>query len=271
MLQLSAYFSSIANTAADQQITAIADGLIYTRDNAIVVPPDMPRVLAANFFGTNMTTAKFKPASYRRFGDYWVLPIATAIGGAGAVTPYLDLTGLDYSGQPLILQPQEELPAYAQQTSAGAQNAYAFVLFGHEAVKPLKGRFFTVHATGTTTLVANAWTAAPITLDTGLPAGRYRLVGSRVRSPGCLAFRWIIIQQHNRPGGFGFQGDTSFEAYGQRNGGWGPWGEFDNLTIPTPELWSTSADTSQQVWMDLELLSENPKFPVGAPATPGGH
>lgn len=269
-LQLSAYFSSIANTAADQQIVAVPDGLIYTRDNAIVVPPDMPKALMIGFFGTNMTKAVLKPASYRRFGDYWIFPYATAIGGAGAQTPYLDVTGLDYSGQPLILQPQEELPAYAQQSSAGAQNAYAFVLFGSDSVHPLKGKFFTVHATGTNTLVANAWSPVAITLDTGLPAGRYRLVGARVKTAGCLAFRVIIIQQHNRPGGLGMQGDTSFEAYGQRNGGWGEWGQFDNLTIPTIEVWSTSADTSQNVWLDLELVSETPGHPVGAPARLGG-
>src|SRR5215472_9837227 len=141
-LQLSAYFASIPNTAADQQLIAVADGLIYTRDNAIVVPPDMPRVLIAGFFGTNMTKAVFKPASYRRFGDYWVYPYANAIGGAGNTTPYLDVTGLDFSGAPLQLQPQEELPAYAQQSSAGAQNAYCFVLFGPDNVRPIRGKYF---------------------------------------------------------------------------------------------------------------------------------
>jgi len=269
-LQLSAYFSNIANTAADQQLVAVADGLIYTRDNALVVPPDMPNVLFAGFFGTNMTVAKFKPASYRRFGDYWVFPYANAIGGAGALTPYLDTTGMEYSGAPLQLQAQEELPAYAQQSSAGAQNAYCFVLFGPGPMHPTRGRYFTVHATGSTTLVANAWTSVPIVLDTGLPAGRYRLVGARAKSAGCLAFRVIIIQQHNRPGGLGFQGDTSFEPYGQRGGGWGEWGQFDNLTIPTFEFWSTSADTAENMWLDLELISETPSHPVMAPARPGG-
>jgi hypothetical protein len=264
-LQLSAYFGSIANTAADQQIPAIADGLIYTRDNAIVVPPDMNQVLAAFFFGTNLTTAKFKPASYRRFGDYWVLPYSQAIAGAGGQQPYLDLSGHDESGMPLVLSPQEELPAYAQQSSAGAQNAYAFVLFGNAPVTKRRGKFFTVRATGTTTLVANAWTAVAITLDTGLPTGRYSLVGARCKSAGCLAFRFIIIQQHNRPGGFGFQGDQVFESLGQRNGGWGEWGQFDHLTIPTVEFWSTSADTSETIWMDVELISEVPLHPVTAP------
>jgi hypothetical protein len=268
-LQLSAYFASIPNTVADQQLIAVPDGLIYTRDNAIVVPPDMNKVIAAFFFGTNMTVAKFKPASYRRFGDYWVLPYSQTISGAGAVQSYLDLSGGEYSGQPLVLKPQEELPAYAQQSSAGAQNSFCFVVFSDKGRLQQHGQYFTVHGTSTTTMNANAWTPCALTLDTGLPAGRYRLVGSRARSAGLLAFRWIIIQQHNRPGGFGFQNDLSFEPYGQRNGGWGEWGQFDNLTIPTPEVWSTSADTSLQIWLDLELVSETPSHPVTAPAQMG--
>lgn len=254
MLQLSAYFSSIANTAADQQITAVADGLIYTRDNALVVPVAMPMLLAASFFGTNMTVAKFKPPSYSIFGDYWVLPYANAIGGAGARTPVLDLADFGISGPPLMLDKQEELPAYGQQSSAGAQNAYAFVLFSDAGAKKHDGRFFTVRATATTTLVANAWTPCALTLDKGLPAGKYNLVGARVKTAGLLAFRFIIQGFSNRPGGFGVQADTSFENWGQRNGVWGIWGTFDHLTIPTLEAFSTSADTSETVWLDLEKI-----------------
>jgi|SRR5215469_3097499 len=255
MLQVSAFTSSIANTAADQQILAVADGLIPTRDFALVVPPDLPRVVATMFYGANLTTAKLKPASYRRFGDYWVLPYANAIGGAGAMTPYLDLTDSPVSGPPLILDPQEELPAYAQQGSAGAQQAYACVVFSEAGVKRHSGKFFTVRATGTNTLVPNTWSVCTPVMDTGLPAGRYNLVGMRVKSAGCLFFRAVIVQQFHRPGGFGFQADTSFEPMGQRLGGWGIWGNFDHLTVPNIEIMSTSADTSETIWFDLEQTS----------------
>ncbi len=255
MFQLSAYFASIANTAADQQVAAIADGLIPTRDSALVVPADMHKVVLLHAFGTNLTVAKVKPASYRRFGDYWIEPIANAMGGAGATTPYLDLTDGPGAGAPLELDPQEELPFYAQQNSAGAQNAYGFVIFADGPLRKREGKFFTVRATGTTTLVANAWSSVSLSMDTGLPAGRYALVGARAKSAGLLAFRFIIVRQNNRPGGLAFQGDTSFEPTGQRNGGWGIWGEFDHLSIPTLEAFSTSADTSETVWFDLEKIA----------------
>lgn len=258
MHQLSAFFSSIPNTAADQQVIAVADGLIQTRDNALVTPPEMPRLLSALFYGTNMTTAKLKPASYRRFGDYWVLPYAQAVAGPGATTPYLDISDGPLSGPPLMLDPSEELPAYSQQSSAGAQNAYAFVIFAHEGVKRHTGKFFSVRGLGSTTLVPNAWTPCVITLDTGLPAGRYNLVGSRAKSAGLLAFRFIIAKQFNRPGGYGTQSDQSFEAFGQRNGDWGIWGSFDHLSIPVLEAFSLSADTAETVWFDLEQTSQTP-------------
>src|SRR5215831_407485 len=258
MIQMSAFFSSIPNTAADQQIIAVAAGSLKNRDNALVVPPELPRLLSGMFIGTNMTTAKFKPASYRRFGDYWVLPYALASGTAGNIMPYLDLSDNPQGGPPLILDPSEELPAYGQQSSAGAQNAYAFVLFGHEGAKRHAGKFFTVRGVGSSTLTANTWSPVVFTMDTGLPAGRYNLVGARVKSAGLLAFRFVIAKQWNRPGGYGTQNDQSFEAQGQRNGWWGVWGSFDHLSIPVLEAFSTTADTSETVWLDLEQTSQNP-------------
>lgn len=255
MLQMSAYYASISNSAADQQLVAIADGLIPTRDNALIVPTPLPRVLATMFFGTNLSVAKLKPASYRRFGDYWVLPYSNTAASSGGITPYLDLSEIAGAGPPLVLDAQEELPAYAQQSSAGAQSAYAAVIFSDTPAKQHTGKFFTVHALGSNTLVPNQWSTVTPVMDTGLPAGRYNLVGMRVRSAGCLFFRAIIVQQFFRPGGFGFQADTAFEASGQRNGGWGIWGNFDHLTIPQVEVISTSADTSENIWFDLEQTS----------------
>lgn len=252
MLQISAFTASIPNTAADQQLIAVPDGLIPTRDNALVVPPSMPRVLAIMFFGGNLTVAKLKPASYRRFGDYWILPYTNTAAGAGATMGYVDLTDNPTAGPPLILDAQEELPAYAQQGSAGSQQNYAAVVFGEAGAKRHTGRFFTVRATATATLVPNTWSVVTPTMDTGLPAGRYNLVGMRVKSAGALFFRAVIVQQFHRPGAFATQNDTSFEATNSRNGGWGIWGNFDHLTIPNVEIFSTSADTSETIWFDLE-------------------
>lgn len=252
MIQISAFTASIPNTAADQQLIAVADGLIPTRDNALVVPPSMPRVMAIMFFGTNLSVAKLKPASYRRFGDYWVLPYTNVSPSAGAQLSYVDLSDNPVAGPPLILDPQEELPAYGQQGSAGAQQAYAAVIFSEASVKRHTGRFFTVRGTATQTLVPNTWSVVSPIMDTGLPAGRYNLVGMRVKSAGGLFFRAVIVQQFNRPGAFCVQNDTSFEATNQRHGGWGLWGNFDHLTIPNVEIFSTTADTSETIWFDLE-------------------
>jgi len=252
---MGAYYTSIANTAADQQIQALTDPLLQIRDNAFITPSQMPRVILAHFFGTNLTVAKFKPASYRNLGDYWVEPFANAVGGAATTTPYLDLTDYPDTGAPLVLSALEELPAYGQQGSGGSQDAYAFALFSDGKPTKREGRFFTVRATGTTTLTAKSFTLCSLTMDTGLPSGRYNLVGARVKSTGILAFRFAMPEVLNRPGGLGSQNDLSFTPRGQRNGGWGIWGSFDHLTIPQVDVLSTSADTAQTVWFDLEKVS----------------
>jgi hypothetical protein len=254
MKHLGLYTSSIANTAADQQVAAYADGIVPTRDNAIVVPALMPNLLWAAAFGTNLTVAKLKPPSLRVFGDYSVRPIGNAAASAGAVIPYLGLTGSFPDGPPLRLEAQEELPFYAQQSSAGNQQAFAAVLFSDGDYKSVHGRYFTVRATGTTTVTANVPTVCSLTMDTGLPAGRYRLVGARAKSATGLYFRFVSIYSQFRPGGAAAQGELEFELSGQRNGGWGVWFEFDHLSIPSVEMLCTAGDSAQIVFMDLEKI-----------------
>jgi hypothetical protein len=182
----------------------------------------------------------------------------------------------DWSRGPKPLRPTETFNIFASQTSAGAENEAVFVQFtdgivtqapGLASVPAINGNgMYTVaHATATTTLTANAFTQITPVLDLPLPAGTYALVGARVQSAGCLAFRMKPINEPLwRPGGVGTQTADQLEAPGQRFinaltgyiSHWGVWFTFFQNTVPNVDIWSTSADTKEDIWFDLIKLSD---------------
>ena len=182
----------------------------------------------------------------------------------------------DWSRGPKPLRPTETFNIFASQTSGGAENELVFVQFTDGLVTqapPLasvpaingNGMFTTVHATATTTLTANAFTQITPILDLPLPAGTYALVGARVQSAKCMAFRMKPINEPLwRPGGVGTQTADQLEAPGQRfinalTGAishWGVWFTFFQNTVPNIDIWSTAADTKEDIWFDLIKTSD---------------
>lgn len=250
MLYLTPFTSSISNAAALQQITAVADGIVQTRDNAVVLPKigGVPynHVVGAFFFGTNLTRAQFQPPSIRRYGFYDVRPIQNVAVGAGASPGFIALRDL-----PLDLEDGEELPAFATQGSAGAQQAYAAALLASEKPTPILQKILTVRATSATTLSVNAFTTCTLTFDTPLPQGKFHCVGMRVESATGIFFRAIHQEGVWRPGGIVVSAVTAFEADTYRRGGLGRWFDFDYLTPPGIEVLASAADTAQTVWLDI--------------------
>jgi len=142
------------------------------------------------------------------------------------------------------------------QSNAGAQRITLAAWFCDGPIRPYVGRGFTVHWTGTTTLAANGWTAAAITFDNGIPSGTFAIVGSRCLSAGALFHRWIPRgQSPYRPGGFAQQGQDDFPYDGSRYTdfvqNFGEWMRFTNTTPPQVEIFSRSADTTQNGFLDL--------------------
>jgi hypothetical protein len=246
MFELQCFTSSIANTAADQQINILQDGRFLYSSNGLVIPSKYRNLLVTWAFGTNLTIAKLKPAAYRPYGDYSIMPIMNAAAAGDQVSPVVFL-----NGNPLILDVGDFLPAYGQQGSAGAQQAYVFCILGEAVPQQYKGPVYTVRGTGSTTLTANAWSNVTLTMDSTLPAGRFRCVGARARSAGALAFRLVFAEQFPRPGAMAYQSDLAALDRWHRRGALGVWGEFDHLQPPSVDFLSTSADTSEYVWLDL--------------------
>jgi len=197
--------------------------------------------------------------------------------GTAAESPVrmLDLTLI-----PFPLRPTEEFDVFASQNSGGAEIQYALVNFCDGPPRPAGivfnppalvpgtlqvGRAFTVHATGSTTLTANAFSSVALTLDQTLPPGTYALIGMRAFSAhGLFARMFPSVPPQWRPGTICTQAYDALDPWYSRawplpGGGvvapMGIWLTFPQNVLPQVEIYSTAADTAEEFWLDLVYYS----------------
>jgi len=250
MFHLSCYNASIANGAVLLQVAAITDPLIAPSGNGFLVPTVINKLMRVAAFGTNLTRVQLTSASLRDFAPFDVGPVNV---GTLIATP---ANFADFSDAPIPLIVNEELDAFGVQSNAGAQRIGVGVWWCDGPIRPFIGRGFSVHWTAAATLVANAWSSTPITFDNGIPSGTFAIVGSRMISAGAVFHRWIPRGgPAYRPGGFAGQAQGFNAVDGSRWGdyvdNWGEWMRFTNTTPPQVEVFSISADTTEEGYLDL--------------------
>lgn len=210
--------------------------------------------------------------------------IAAALVGTGAiraqlqspslrVNPFIDIVPAnrgnlfespvryaDWLTAPLIVTPNQELDAYATQN--GGSNEYIGIpIWFAAAAAQISPRIpcLTLHGTSSTTLTAKAWTPVTFALDQNLNPGTYAIVGARVFS----ATGWVArivpnsSSQTFRPGVTCVQAYDGMDLPWARYGVLGQWMTFATTNLPTFEVFSTAADTAQELWLDLIQLSNS--------------
>lgn len=267
------YFrSSLASGATDvlQQVTFVSSGVLAPSGNGVQVSAALSKLHSLFGFGANMENispqaASMLPLPYPNLASN---NVGTAMNSPAAVW--------DFSRSPKPLRPTEQFNIFASQISGGAETETVFVQFTDGIVTPApalatapalngNGMLTTVHATATTTLTANAFTQVTPILDLPLPAGFYALVGARVMSAKAIAFRLAPINEPLwRPGGTAVQAATDLDYPGQRfinnltgtMSHWGVWLTFFQNTVPNVQIFSTAADTKEDMWFDLIKISD---------------
>lgn len=246
MFHLACYDASIANGSALLQVAAVADPVCAPSGNGFLVPPTINKIMRVFAVGTNLTRVQLTSASIRDYAPFDIGPVNVGT----AIESPLRLARWDSNPLPLVTN--EELDAFGVQSNAGAQRIRVGVMFCDQPVRPATGRIFTVHWTASATLVANAWTSFAITFDNGIPSGSFAIVGSRMISAGALFHRWIPRGgPAYRPGHVAYQTQDGAAFAMDRYGEMGEWLRFTNTTPPQCEVFSGSADTSEEGYMDL--------------------
>jgi hypothetical protein len=247
---LAGWLESVDPAGAFVQLAALADQQITVQTPAIRVPAvNQVIAVAAGIEIVAESFARLSSPSLRVRGTFAIEPFNTAT--AGAVEPATPAVVCDLRRIPLPLVRNENLVAEINSNPAAAQIQWVLVWFAAGPVAPVEGGIFTVRATNATTLVAGAWTNGVLTFTEDLPRGRYQVVGMRARSAGLVAARLVFPGGIWRPGVLGTDAQSDLEHPMFRYGGLGAFGDFEDIEAPTVDFLSVSADTAQDVYLDL--------------------
>jgi hypothetical protein len=245
MPHIIAFSGSVSAGADNAPLNAVQGTAEYVQNNRHVLAQDQ-YVLWAYVQGTNLTRARIDAPSLRAF-----TPPRLPYFRRG-VTPGNEPPINDFAHLGLILRGAEEI---AVQTSNNLNSStevhYAVLCVGPTLSPPSRGPDFWVRATGNTTLAQNQWTNVPLTLESQLPAGNYRIVRFIARSQHGIAARVIT------PGSIWRPGVICINAEGQSphrhfvDGRYGDFGTFSTVALPSVEFLSASTDGAQEVYFGL--------------------
>lgn len=189
-----AFSGAKTDSTADEAAPAVADNTVTrtANGNQYLIPFEATICYAAALNDT-ITRAQFSYPSMRDVGIPELFPLnALAEPSANFNVWVPGMNG------PKVRKTEE----FGAQSSNGASTVDTIHICAGlmDAITPIPpGRRFTVRGTAAQTLVASAWTSAPIALGTTLPPGRYAVIGLRVTCndgvfgrlvfPGNLSFR----------------------------------------------------------------------------------
>lgn len=231
-------------------MAAIDDQHIYTEGDDLTIPSlNQVVAIAAGIGSGGNELARLSAPSLRGVS----LPIIHPVnGGADAdAEPDADPKVMDLRTTPIVLVVGEQLNAQGHSDTTAAAAQWVIVWLASGPIALVTGRIITVRGTNTDTLVADAWTNGNLTLDEDLPSGRYQLVGMRAISAGLVAARAVPRGGGWRPGVLGCDDaqDNSHRIF--RFGQMGVFFEFAHNEVPSIDFLSISADTDQEVFLDL--------------------
>lgn len=237
-------FGLVARAAGEDHLGGVNDDLqVPSLNNLLAVAVGIAtggtgfgRLAAPSFFGGNR------------------LRISPINGGAdGDPEPNSPPAILDLRRNPIVLAPGEDLRFETDSNPTSAAFEWAIYLFGDGPIAPVTGlNPTTVRLTSTDALTADRWTSQEMTFTDRIPTGRYQVIGMQAKSAGLIAARLVRLEGSPwRPGCLGSDGDTDLGHDMFRMGGLGVWGEFRESNPPAVQFLSLSADTDQEVWLDI--------------------
>ncbi|MDD5511565.1 MAG: hypothetical protein PHI12_12255 [Dehalococcoidales bacterium] len=229
-------------------VAAVPDQHVTTEDDDVLVPSFAPNLAGVFAIGATISGAQISSPTLRKALLYDISPLN--VGAEPVVRPYLH----DRFTNPIALTPGEGLRALVSEGAAGAEQESVFVWLQSEFEDIPAGEILTVKTTSTTTLTAYQWSLCKMDFTQQLEAGTYAVVGVKAISAGAIAARLVMPGSEFRPGVIAgdAEGDVSVNA--QRYGAHGVFGTFEHTFPPQVEFFSSSADTSETVYMDLIKL-----------------
>lgn len=250
MHHTSIYFASVAD-ATLAELTAQSDQIIAIQNSHLFPPRDLP-LWAVYALGTTVRRQRISTPKTRQIAIPQVSPMEQA------ALPADNPAVMDLRRMPYFLPREEEIAIEHFQNVGMAQDGWSVLFFGYEndarQMSPTPapvGDLTVLRATGTTTQTADAWSDITLTYDQQLPVGNYAVVGAQCFAATGIAFRLILDGQYPRPGGLCQLNEGGRPWEGQVMGGLGLWGTFRTVSLPRLQIYSSSADSAQTLWLQV--------------------
>lgn len=253
MSHLACFAGSIPNGVANVQVPFVNDQILTRLNNNVILPEDGKLILAAGI-GLNLSRGRLNTAAARFVGLPALVPV-----NVGTTVPNVPNI-MDYSAGPLTIPRADEIEFQSTHSGAAAQlNTYlALFQFGF---KPIPGgQTYRIRGTAAVAGAASTWLNGPITLEQTLPRGVYAIVGLDVVGTNCFAARLSIPGSPYRPGCLCRETVGAVPAPIFRNGTLGVYGQFDSTSQPSLDVLGIGAITTQEVFMDVILLTGGSRF-----------
>lgn len=244
MFHLAAFTGSQAVVATPTALPAIQDGYFALQSLQYVIPKAL-RIYGAYAQGANIGRADINTPSLRQVGLPSIVPVAAS---ASILSLFPVMTTLRAGptipiGDQIVIETTNGGGAAEQQTGG--------LWMGDGNFGLPSGDIITVRATASITAGNLAWGAGTFTFDTGLPNGRYAVIGMDVIGANLLFARLVFPDNGPKPGVLA-RASTAILPSGQfMDGKMGVFGEFFQNAPPSIELFGSAAPTTQQIFLQL--------------------
>lgn len=249
-MHLSAFYQSVDNAGADQEIAAVADGVLYTSGDEIRVAGQVSNLIGAGAATASSTfdSATVRSPSLRIRNNFPIVPLNNGVVfNSPAEYPL-------FMDTPISLNDTEPVTLSIDSDNASAVAHYGFCLFSSGAVVKSTNNIFSAICSTSHTANAATWTTGPVTFDQALPGGTYQVVGLRSWASGLVFTRLRFPGQAFYPGFPAWPDQKSQGDLRTRYGMCGVLGTFDNdAPFSVDILGGTS--TSQSHVVDLVKIA----------------
>lgn len=255
MFLTKAFFEVTDRAATDNDEAAIGGIGDYVQNGHHVLARD-GRLMAAISMGISSSRVRIDAPALRMNGaqlDLWPFE------RAAIPSEYSNICDMR-ADSPFLSKEEEIIIKHSGNGTTGTNENWTTILFigdGNLAVP--QGNTLQLQLTGTTTLVANAWTNVNLTPSETLRQGVYEIIGLAAYSAGGQAAR---LRFQGAPEAAWTPGcvcsNTNLgvvPSFMFWNGGMGSFGRYQPTAPPSIEFLSNSADTAETVWMRLLRIS----------------
>ena len=246
MFHLAAWYENIDPGGVLTPIAAIVDQSVFTSDDVIRVPVQMPNIVGQAGLGADasMVAAQVQSPSLRAMVNLDIEPVvAAAVFGSPPEVLFHPLS-------PVSVVPDEPVTFAVESDPASSVVHYGMVWFGDGPQQPVPGNIFSVRATSAVTLAAGVWVNGVLAFTQTLPLGRYTIVGMRARGTNLVAARLVFVGGAFRPGVAAVNAVGDLDPMAFRYGRHGAFGVFHSNTPPTVDCLGVT-DSPQKYIFDL--------------------